>query len=258
MNSNFTAPMPFAAHLRVPESSAFALFPRSKQTHISEIVCDRLEIGIGSRVLDIGCGNGANALEVARRTGAQVIGVDEQPDAVREAIQARHALDDFQPNTQFFAERPEQLPFADRAFDAVYCDRFQDTANDVDVLADSMVNWVKEDGSIVLTALYQRRESVDCEKELCEWLGDSHGATLLGDVLSLFESRGMVLDHFESLDEYLGAYIESMIWNSLLDPDVVRDGGWGAKLSRSSACNLLKSVDNRDIGYAALVLKREA
>lgn len=250
--------MPFAAHLRIPESSSISLFPRSQQSHLSELICGRLRIGEGDRVLDIGCRGGTNALDIAKRSGAQVIGVDEDQALVRQAIQARKNLEDPRVNTQFFSECPEQLPFANQGFDVVYCDRFQDTANDLDSLAGSMVNLVKRDGALVVTALYLRRESVDCETELGEWLGKSHMAKLLGDVITLFESRGMVLDNFESLDEYLSAYIESMIWSSLLDPDLAYENVWGNRLSRPSACSLLKAVDNRDIGYAALVLKHDS
>jgi len=43
----------------------------------------------GERVLDIGCGNGALAADVAGRSGAVVTGVDQDPAAIR-AARARH------------------------------------------------------------------------------------------------------------------------------------------------------------------------
>ncbi len=249
--------MPFAAQLRIPESNSLSLFPRSQQSHLSEVACERLDLSERSRVLDIGCGKGANALEIARRTGAQVIGVDEDASLIVQANQARRNLENAELRALFFSESPEQLPFAERAFDLVYCDRFQDRSSDLERLSGTMVDLIKDDGSIVLSTLYQRRDVLGCRSELREWLGDSHVACLLGDVISRFEGRGMLLDHFMPLDEYLGAYIESMIWSSLLDEENEQECAWGNRLSRPSACSLLKAVDNRDIGYAALVLKKE-
>lgn len=43
----------------------------------------------GERVLDVGCGNGALAADLASRSGAVVTGVDQDPAAIREA-RSRH------------------------------------------------------------------------------------------------------------------------------------------------------------------------
>ena len=47
-------------------------------------------VGPGQRVLDIGCGNGALAADLAHRSHATVTGVDQDPAAIR-AARARHA-----------------------------------------------------------------------------------------------------------------------------------------------------------------------
>lgn len=257
MNSSFAAMMPFAVPQRFSDPSLSSLFPSSQRSYLADLLVDRLGVTRDCSVLDIGCRDGSNTLEIACRTGAKVIGVDENPVSVRKAIQARRNKEDPMAVAQFFAERPEVLPFADNAFDFVVCDRFQNTANDLDLLAKSMIDFVKLDGVIVVSALYLRRERVECIGALNEWLGDSHMPNLLGDVIALFESRGMVLNHFEPLDEYLAADIESMIWGSFLEPNFECENAWGKQLSRSSAGSLLKAVDNRDIGYASLVLKFE-
>ena len=46
-------------------------------------------IGSADRVLDIGCGNGAVAWDIATRTGASVVGIDIEPRKIAEAAR-RH------------------------------------------------------------------------------------------------------------------------------------------------------------------------
>ncbi len=249
--------MSFASSLLMPEFSSLSRFPRSQKSPFPDFICDRIPIGSESRVLDIGCREGANALDIATRTGARLIGVDEDPALVRKAVLARRYMEEDSANAVFFAECPETLPFSERTFDVVYCDRFQDTANDPEVLARSMAGLVKDDGAVVLSYLYLRRDAVDCHGELGEWLGEANRAPLLSDLVSLFEAEGMVLEHFQPMDDYLSAYVESMFWSSMLESGRSSEGAWGNRLSRTSACSLLKAIDEREIGYAALLLRRE-
>ncbi len=72
----------------------------------------------GKRVLDLGCGIGGPALEMARTHGAHVVGVDlEQPlvERAQRAAQSQGLAD----RCQFQAVTPGPLPFADQTFDVV-------------------------------------------------------------------------------------------------------------------------------------------
>jgi demethylmenaquinone methyltransferase/2-methoxy-6-polyprenyl-1,4-benzoquinol methylase len=73
----------------------------------------RLEIGSEARVLDVACGTGAVSVEIIRRYGARVVGVDQSASMLEEArrrvgsrIELREA-------------RAEALPFEDASFDAL-------------------------------------------------------------------------------------------------------------------------------------------
>ena len=72
----------------------------------------------GKRVLDIGCGIGGPAFEMARAHKAEVVGIDlEQPLIDRAvAAAARHGLQD---RCHFQAVDNGPLPFADESFDIV-------------------------------------------------------------------------------------------------------------------------------------------
>ncbi len=69
-------------------------------------------------VLDVACGPAGVALELAERTGAQVVGIDltfEMLQQGKRAVERRDATH----RVQLVNARAEQLPFADASFDAL-------------------------------------------------------------------------------------------------------------------------------------------
>src|ERR671915_413489 len=78
----------------------------------------RVGAGPGDSVLDVATGTGAVAIELAARTGCNVVGADQSPEMLAEARRrvAAGGLDD---RIQLVEARAEQLPFPDRSFDAV-------------------------------------------------------------------------------------------------------------------------------------------
>jgi SAM-dependent methyltransferase len=78
-----------------------------------------LELGPGSRLLDVGCGSGGPALRLAERTGASVVGIDllEEGIATATALAEERGLSD---RVRFVrADAGGPLPFADGSLDAV-------------------------------------------------------------------------------------------------------------------------------------------
>jgi SAM-dependent methyltransferase len=74
-------------------------------------VLEVLDVGRGSRLLDVGCGSGL-ALSMAARRGASVAGVDATPELLEIAAERV-------PGAELHAGPLEELPFADAAFDFV-------------------------------------------------------------------------------------------------------------------------------------------
>lgn len=78
----------------------------------------RVPVGPQHRVLDVATGTAAVAIELSRRTGCAVVGVDQSPEMLatgRERV-ARLGLAD---RIELVAGNAEQLPFADGSFDAL-------------------------------------------------------------------------------------------------------------------------------------------
>ena len=72
------------------------------------------------RVLDAGCGGGRNSAYLMR-CGADVFGVDADPEQVRRMRQTAAEAGPSQPADQFRLGRLEDLPWPDGHFDAVLC-----------------------------------------------------------------------------------------------------------------------------------------
>ncbi|WP_321393078.1 class I SAM-dependent methyltransferase [Emcibacter sp.] len=74
----------------------------------------------GRDILDVGCGDGTNAIELARR-GARITGVDISEKMIEAATAqaARDQPDAHFPDAHFYVATAEALPFSDQQFDIV-------------------------------------------------------------------------------------------------------------------------------------------
>ncbi len=75
----------------------------------------RIEADPGERVLDVASGTGAVAIELVRRTGAYVVGLDQSPQMLAIARE-RVARAGFGDRIELVEGRAEELPFADGSF----------------------------------------------------------------------------------------------------------------------------------------------
>jgi demethylmenaquinone methyltransferase / 2-methoxy-6-polyprenyl-1,4-benzoquinol methylase len=78
----------------------------------------RLQAGPQDVVLDVATGTGAVALELVRRTGCSVVGVDQSPEMLEEA-RRRVLLAAETKRIRLVEASAQELPFEDGSFDAV-------------------------------------------------------------------------------------------------------------------------------------------
>jgi demethylmenaquinone methyltransferase/2-methoxy-6-polyprenyl-1,4-benzoquinol methylase len=77
-----------------------------------------IETGPGEIVLDVACGTGAVAIELARRRGSQVVGIDQSPEMLA-AGRRRLEQAGIGHLVRLQEGRAEELPFPDASFDAL-------------------------------------------------------------------------------------------------------------------------------------------
>src|SRR5579863_3323133 len=89
----------------------------AEQAEIAEL----LKLGPEARALDVACGAVGPSLDLVKRTGCRLVGVDIVPEGVScaNAEAARRGLAEL---ANFIViDAGQQLPFGDGAFDAVMC-----------------------------------------------------------------------------------------------------------------------------------------
>ncbi len=104
---------------------SFGQDPRWRQFMVS-----RVSVPAGGRVLDVATGTGAVAIELARWTGAGIVGLDQSEPMIRGAIE-RASRPDLDGRIRFVLGQGERLPFPESTFDAVtftYLLRYVDDA----------------------------------------------------------------------------------------------------------------------------------
>ncbi|MEO5875202.1 MAG: methyltransferase domain-containing protein, partial [Streptosporangiaceae bacterium] len=84
----------------------------------TDLLTERLRVGPGDRVLDVGCGIGKPALRIAAATGASVLGITISQEQVEQA-NARALAEQRTGQVSFEFGDAMDMPFESGAFDAV-------------------------------------------------------------------------------------------------------------------------------------------
>jgi ubiquinone/menaquinone biosynthesis C-methylase UbiE len=87
---------------------------RQVSRHIEKLL-QKVDFKAGQKYLDLGCGNGAVAIYLARKYQLEVTGVDVDPDQIRLAKAQSHGLS----QAHFLTLDGSQLPFEKAEFDLV-------------------------------------------------------------------------------------------------------------------------------------------
>jgi ubiquinone/menaquinone biosynthesis C-methylase UbiE len=84
---------------------------------LTDVLTERLRVGRGDRVLDVGCGVGKPAVRLASTTGATVLGITVSAEQVEQATERARAAAVSDQVTFQYADAMA-LPFEDASFDA--------------------------------------------------------------------------------------------------------------------------------------------
>jgi cyclopropane fatty-acyl-phospholipid synthase-like methyltransferase len=120
---------------------------------LTDLMVERLGVGPGDRVLDLGCGLGVPAIRLARTTGAAVVGVATSPKLITEA-RANAEAAGLAERVGFELADAADLPFPAASFDAVLAiESIVHMADQPQVFAE-VARVLKPGGRIVLTDFF--------------------------------------------------------------------------------------------------------
>jgi ubiquinone/menaquinone biosynthesis C-methylase UbiE len=114
------------------------------------LVNESIEIPSEGRVLDVNCGTGAHAIELAERLRGkgEVVGVD--PSAERIELARAKALAKKLDDVTFQQGIATALPFSDEGFEVVIGDASMIAADEIDEMLTEMVRLTEPEGRVVL------------------------------------------------------------------------------------------------------------
>jgi ubiquinone/menaquinone biosynthesis C-methylase UbiE len=143
----------------------------------------------GKRVLDVGCGIGGPAFEIARTSGSNVVGVDLEAPLIERATAASEKLG-LAAQCEFRTVEIGPLPFADGSFDIVISSGALTQTTDTHKLIDECYRVLAPGGHL----------------SCYEWMNS--GAEYSDDMYYWFEVEGLTYA-LNTLDEFAGLFSDS-------------------------------------------------
>ncbi|MHC5905157.1 SAM-dependent methyltransferase [Streptomyces sp. S6] len=162
----------FNAHLGYWDTPDSPLTYDEAMDRLTDVMTDRLRIGAGSRVLDVGCGVGAPALRIARRTGAGVTGISVSREQVERAD--RSARDAALTGRVVFQQADAmRQPYADATFDAAFALESMPHMPDRAQALREVRRVLRPGGRLVLTDFFRRPAHTGDTGALCTEMGST-------------------------------------------------------------------------------------
>jgi ubiquinone/menaquinone biosynthesis C-methylase UbiE len=130
------------------------------EREIKELVLDLLALRLGAHVLDIGCGSGDDAREIAGLVGAsgRVVGIDASETMIAEA--RRRAAGCTLP-LEFRTGDVRKLDFPDSSFDAVRTDRVLMFVSEIEQALSEIFRVLRQGGRLVTSEIDSETHLVD-------------------------------------------------------------------------------------------------
>jgi arsenite methyltransferase len=148
-----------------------------------------IELGPGTQVLDVACGRGTSAVELAQRFGCHVIGLDYGSENIA-AAEAHAAEKDVAPLTTFRQGDAEGLPFEKGSFDAIISECSFCTFPDKASAAAQMARVLRTGGRLGLSDMTVDGPLPDEIQSLLAWVACVAGAGTPQNYVSTLQAAG--------------------------------------------------------------------
>ncbi|HEU5473553.1 MAG TPA: methyltransferase domain-containing protein [Actinophytocola sp.] len=130
---------------------------------LTDMVADRLRVGPGKQVLDVGCGVGGPAARIATRTGAQVTGIAISREQIKRATALAEASG-LAGRLRFQHANAMELPFDAESFDGAYLLESIIHMPDREQVLAGVAKALRPGSRVVLTDFFERTPIPDAER----------------------------------------------------------------------------------------------
>lgn len=167
-----------------------------------------LRVGPGHLVADVASGPGASALQLARESGCEVLGIDLSPLSVEAATAAARAagLDE---QVRFAVGDAEALPLADRSVDGILCECALCTFPDKAAAAAELHRVLRQGARLALSDMTADRDRLPAELTgLAAWVACIADARPLDEAAALLAAAGLEIEQVEARDDALAELLD--------------------------------------------------
>jgi hypothetical protein len=167
-----------------------------------------LDVGPGDLAVDVASGLGTSAVQLARETGCDVVGVDLSSESVVHATAAAER-EGLSSQVRFLEGDAEALPLPDGVAEGALCECALCTFPDKERAAAEVHRVLRPGGRLALSDVTAERDQLpEALRSTTAWTACVAGASRLQGIIALLERAGFVVEAAESHDEALGAMIE--------------------------------------------------
>lgn len=216
-----------------------------------------LRVGPGQLVVDVASGPGTSALQVARETGCDVLGVDLAAESVAAATRAaaRAGLAD---RVRFVEGDAEALPLTDEAGDGVLCECALCTFPDKATAARELARVLEPGGRLALSDVTAVRDELPAALTGTQaWVACIADARPLEEIASLLEDGGLIVETADRHDHALVAMlarVDARLRTArLLGAGLVGDG---VARGRELVAAAQESAARGALGYAVVIARK--
>jgi arsenite methyltransferase len=215
-----------------------------------------LGVDAGATVVDVASGRGTSALQVARETGADVIGVELSPTNVAAANQAAREAR-LSERVRFLQGDAESLPLVDASVDGALCECALCTFPDKKAAVRELARVLRSGGRLALADV--TAEPARLPRALTDvhaWIACIADARPLAELAALLGRAGFVVEQVEHRNDALEALLERIDGRlraaalvGAFDADAIARGGELVAAARASI-----SCDH--LGYGVVIARK--
>ena len=216
-----------------------------------------LEAHGGETLADIACGPGASALQLARETGCEVIGIDLSPQNVVDASRwaAEAGLAD---RVSFTCGDAESLPLPDASIGGVLCECALCTFPEKTAAAAELARVLRPGARLALSDVTVAGELPPQLRTVAAWVACIADARSLAQIVALLEDAGLTVTHTEAHDGALVDLLERVEARlraaRVLAPSAV--GAEDVERGLELLTAVREAVNEEQLGYGVVIAER--